>query len=71
MVVFMNYKMLKYYRIDNSDGIDIIKAINKTFNYEPYLCNDCHDLMQKAIHFNDVAIVSVIIEVIIELTFGI
>ena len=70
MVVFMNYKMLKYYRIDNSDGIDIIKAINKTFNHEPYLCNDCHDLMQKAIHFNDVAIISVK-EVIIELTFGI
>ena len=29
------------------------------FKYEPYLCNGCHDLMQKAIEFNDVAIVSV------------
>ena len=27
--------------------------------YEPYLCNGCHDLMQKSINFNDVAIVSV------------
>ena len=27
--------------------------------YEPYLCNGCHDLMQKAINFNDVAIVFV------------
>ena len=27
--------------------------------YKPYLCNGCHNLMQKAVHFNDVAIVSV------------
>ena len=26
------------------------------FNYEPYLCNDCHDLMQKSMNFNDAAI---------------
>ena len=24
--------------------------------YEPYLCNRCHDLMQKAIGFNNIAI---------------
>ena len=29
------------------------------FKYEPYLCNGCHGLMQKAISFNDVAIVYV------------
>ena len=28
--------------------------------YEPYLCNSCHDLMQKAINFNYVAIMYVI-----------
>ena len=27
------------------------------FKYEPYLCNGCHDLMQKAMSFNNVAIV--------------
>ena len=27
--------------------------------YEPYLCNGCHGLMQKAISSNDVAIVYV------------
>ena len=27
--------------------------------YKPYLCNGCHNLMQKAVHFNDVAFVSV------------
>ena len=33
--------------------------LDKIFNYEPYLCNGCHDLMQKAMNFNDVAIVSI------------
>ena len=30
-----------------------------TFKYEAYFCNGCHDLIQKAMSFNDVAIVSV------------
>ena len=65
--------MLEYDRIDISDGIDINKtgASKKCdichycyfkdigFKFEPYLCNDCHDLMQKANSFNDVAIVNV------------
>ena len=25
--------------------------------FEPYLCNGCHDLIQKAMNFNNVAIV--------------
>ena len=29
------------------------------FKYEKYFCNACHDLMQKAINFNNVAIVFV------------
>ena len=29
------------------------------FKYEPYLCNGCHGLMQKAINFNDVTIASI------------
>ena len=37
----------------------IINKLDKDFKYEPYLCNGCHDLMQKAMNFNDVAIVSV------------
>ena len=32
--------------------------LDKNFNYEPYLCSGCNDLMQKAINFNDAAIVS-------------
>ena len=65
--------MLKYYRIDISEEIGINKTnaskkcdiyhywyfLDKNFNYEPYLCNGCHDLMQKAMNFNDIAIVSI------------
>ena len=62
--------MLEYDRIDISEGIDIKTSALKEcdichywyfkdvgFKYEPYLCNGCRDLMQKAICFNDVAIV--------------
>ena len=34
-------------------------CLDKGFKYETYLCNGCHDLLQKATNFNDVAIVSV------------
>ena len=65
--------MLQYNRIDISEGIDIEKT-NKSkeckichywyfkdigFKYEPHLCNDCHGLMQKAVSFNNIAIVYV------------
>ena len=33
--------------------------LDKNFSYEPYLCNGCHDFMQKEMNFNDVAIVSI------------
>ena len=29
------------------------------FKYEPYFCNGCHDLMQKAIGFNNIAILCI------------
>ena len=65
--------MLEYDRIDISEGIDIIKAnaskecdtchywyfLDKNFNYEPYFCNGFHYLMQKAMNFNDVAVVCI------------
>ena len=31
-------------------------VLDKIFNYEKYLCNGCHDLMQKAMNFNDAAV---------------
>ena len=66
--------MLEYNRIDVSEGIDVNKSYNKSkecnichywyfidknFNYQKYLCNGCHDLMQKVMSFSNVAIVSV------------
>ena len=32
---------------------------NIGYKYVTFLCNGCHDLMQKAMTFNDVAIVSI------------
>ena len=37
----------------------IFYFLDKNVNYESYLCNGCHNLMQKAMNFNDVAIVSI------------
>ena len=34
--------------------IGILKIL--VFKYEPYLCNGCHDLIQKAMSLNDFAI---------------
>ena len=65
--------MLEYDRIDISERIDMDKTnkskecdichywyfLDKNFNYEKYLCNGCYDLMQKAMNFDNVAIVSI------------
>ena len=65
--------MLEHDRIDISEGIDVNKTnLSKEcdifhylyfkdigFKYEKYLCNGCHDLMQKAMSFDNVAIVYV------------
>ena len=65
--------MLEQDRIDISEGIDANKTSlskecdighywyfkNIAFKHEPYYCNGCHDLMQKPMSFNNVAIVFV------------
>ena len=65
--------MLEYDRIDISEGIDVNKTSASKecdichywyfkdigFKYKPYFCNGCHNLMQKAMNYNDVAIVYV------------
>ena len=38
--------------------LSLLIFLDRGFKYEPYLCNGCHDLMQKAMNFN-VVIVSV------------
>ena len=75
--------MLECDRIEISEGIDVNKTNASKecdicyywyykdigFKYEPYLCNGCHDLMQKVLSFNNVAIVYV--KELAERTFGI
>ena len=65
--------MLEYDRVDISEGINANKTSASKecdifhywyfkdigFKYKPYLCNRFHDLMQKAMSFNDVAIIYV------------
>ena len=65
--------MLEYDRIDISEGVDVNEiSLSKEcdicrywyfkdigFKYEPHLCNGSHDLMQKAMSFNNVSIVYV------------
>ena len=65
--------MLEYERIDISEGIDVNKTSASKecdichfwyfkdigFRCEPHLCNGCHNLMQKAMSFNNDAIVYV------------
>ena len=62
--------MLEYKRVNISEGIDVNKTnFSKecdiyhywyfkdiAFKYETYLCNGCHDLMQKAMGFNNIAV---------------
>ena len=62
--------MLEYDRIDISERIDVNKTNllkecdichywyfkDIGFKYEKYLCNGCHNLMQKAMSFNNIAI---------------
>ena len=65
--------MLEYDRIAISEGIDVnITSLSKEcdichyryfknigFKYESYLWNGCHDLMEKAMSFKNVAVVYV------------
>ena len=65
--------MLECYKVDILVAIDINKTNAWKecdichywyfkyigFKHEPYICNGCHDLMQKAVNFSDMAIVSI------------
>ena len=65
--------MLEYDRIDISEGIDVGRTSKSNeckichywyfkdigFKCEPNLCNGCHGLLQKAVSFNNIAVVYV------------
>ena len=76
--------MLEYGRINISEGIDVKKKnVSKeckicsywyfkdtSFKYEPYLCNGCHGLIQKAASLM-MLLLFMLKEVFTEFTFGI
>ena len=63
--------MLEYDRIDFSEGIDVDKTdkskkcmlccywyfLNKNFNYGPYLCDGCCNIMQSSNNSRNIAVV--------------
>ena len=65
--------MLKYDRIDISEGIDVDKTnesreckfchywyfLNKNFSYGPYTCDGCYDIVQRSTDFKNIAIVHI------------
>ena len=65
--------MLKYDRIDISEGIDVGKTdrskecmlchywyfLNKNFKYGPYLCDGCYDVVQRSTDFKNIAVVRI------------
>ena len=65
--------MLKYDRIDISEGIDADKTnesreckfchywyfLNKNFKYGPYICDGCYDISQKSTDFKNITIVHI------------
>ena len=73
--------MLYCDRIIFSQGIDVNKAnesrkcfifnnfilLNLNFRFQRRICNNHHNLIQKTVSFNDVAIVSVIIKMIMKM----
>ena len=65
--------MLKYDRIDISEGIDVDKTneskeckfchywyfLNKNFSYGPFTCDGCYGVVQRSTDFKNIAIVHI------------
>ena len=65
--------MLKYDRIDIFEGIDVNKTdksrecmlccycyfLDENFNYGPYLCDGCYNIMEKSNNFKNIAVVDI------------
>ena len=64
--------MLYYNRIDISEGIDLAKCkkskecmicyycfFNHGFEFQDYVCNDCHDLTILSVNISDMSIITV------------
>ena len=65
--------MLKYDKIDITEGIDLNKTnkskecmfchywyyLNKNFSYGPFTCDGCYDIVQRSTDFKNIAIVHI------------
>ena len=65
--------MLKYEKIDISDGIDVNKSdkskecmlchywyfLDKSFRYGPFICDGCYNMMQKRNKLKNIAIIHI------------
>ena len=62
--------MLKYDKIDTTEGIDLNKSkecmfchywyyLNKNFSYGPFTCDGCYDIVQRSTDFKNIAIVHI------------
>ena len=65
--------MLKYDKIDITEGIDFNKTnkskeckfchywyyLNKNFSYGPFTCDGCYNIVQKSTDFKNIAIIRV------------
>ena len=68
-----NIKMLYYDRIDVSEGIEFNKTsvskdchfftywylLNFSFQFQPNVCNKCHDLLMMSVDLNNIAVLSI------------
>ena len=65
--------MLYYDRIDDSEGIDVIKTgepkkcniclywyfLNKGFKFQSKVCSGCHDLLMMSMNLSDIVILNI------------
>ena len=65
--------MLYFNKLDISEGIDVNKTsqskecnichywyfLNKGFNFQPNICNRCHDLLMMCMKFSDIAVLNI------------
>ena len=71
--VIDNIKMLYFDSIDVSEGVDVNKSsaskecdtshycyfLNKSFKFQPNICNRCHDLLMMSINFSYIPIFNI------------
>ena len=57
--MYLNELVLIRQMHQNNAYLSLLVFLDKNFKFEQYICNGCHDLMQKATNFNYVAVASI------------